>query len=294
LFHRHGDILPDGGVLVTMNPTSPEDEAKHLTPEQIASLPPADTRMEISGGFLFYEECEDAAGNSIHAAAAEYEAHNERLRNATQRTTGAKVLRRKTHSTYSKQFSFTNSPNATSFNRNLDLNAVATLSLANDKEYNDRMLTLGRKLASTTKHSTEKQTQAAVTLDRYKLSVQELYGTIWRCVYRCILHVRCSFFGLLLISPLLTLLCADVKPHLGQIPNSSGLANTLNPMNVPGNAASSTGTGSGKASSAKSNKNSSKSRRGKGKGLAQEGKKLVLVKGIFRIDPRLTFMPDWM
>lgn len=159
-----------------MNPTTPQDEAQHLTPEQIAALPPADTRLDISGGFLFYEECEDAAGNSIHAAAAEYEAHNERLRNATQRGSSAKVLRRKTHSTYSKQFSFTGSPNANSFNRNLDLNAVATLSLANDKEYNDRMLTLGRKLATATKHSTEKQTQAAVTLDRYKLSVQELYG----------------------------------------------------------------------------------------------------------------------
>lgn len=86
-----------------------------------------------------------------------------------------------------------------------------------------------------------------------------------------------------------------MKPHLGLIPNSSGLANTLNPMNVPSNAAPS--TGNGKPSSAKSNKHSSssKSKRGKGKGgAAQAEKKLVLVKGIFRIDPRLTFMPDWM
>lgn len=178
LNHRHGDILPDGGVLVTINPTTPEEEAKYLTTAQISALPASDTRLDISGGFLFYEEHEDAAGVSIHAAAAEYEAHNERLlstRNVGHNPT-AKVLRRKTHSAYSKQFSFTGSPHAASFNRNLDLNAVATMSVANDKEYNDRMLTLGRKLATTTKHSTEKQTQAAVTLDRYKLSVQQLYG----------------------------------------------------------------------------------------------------------------------
>lgn len=85
-----------------------------------------------------------------------------------------------------------------------------------------------------------------------------------------------------------------MKPHLGLIPNSSGLANTLNPMNIPGNSIAAASTGSGKPSSAKSNKNSTKSsKRGKGKG-APEAKKLVLVKGIFRIDPRLTFMPDWM
>ena len=190
--HRHGDILPDGGVLVTINPTTPAEEAKHLTAAQIATLPEVDSRLDISGGFLFYEEREDAAGVSIHAAAAEYEAHNERLlttRNVNHSANTGKVLRRKTHSAYSKQFSFTGSPHAASFNRNLDLNAVATMSVANDKEYNDRMLTLGRNLAST-KHSTEKQTQAAVTLDRYKLSVQQLYGTFASC---CILFRYCLF-----------------------------------------------------------------------------------------------------
>jgi hypothetical protein len=176
LFVGHGDILPDGGVLVTMNPSTPEEEQKHLG-SAAANLPPQATRLDISGGFLLYEELEDAAGNSINAAAAEYEAHNERLlHNSNQRPNSSKVLRRKTHSAYSKQFSSTGGPDTSSFNRNLDLNAVATLSLANDKEYNDRMLTLGRRLASAAKHTTEKQTQAAVTLDRYKLSIQELYG----------------------------------------------------------------------------------------------------------------------
>lgn len=179
-------------MLVTINPTTPAEEAKHLTAAQIATLPATDSRLDISGGFLFYEEREDAAGVSIHAAAAEYEAHNERLlttRNVNHSANTGKVLRRKTHSAYSKQFSFTGSPHAASFNRNLDLNAVATMSVANDKEYNDRMLTLGRNLAST-KHSTEKQTQAAVTLDRYKLSVQQLYGTLVRIVL-----LFCFFFN---------------------------------------------------------------------------------------------------
>lgn len=128
--------------------------------------------MDISGGFLIYEELEDETGNIENMAAEEYEAHNERL-NARSSGGGqkAKVLRRKSFTTYTKHFGGIDH----SASKKLDLHAVANLSLANDKEYNDRMLTLGRK-AGRSKHMTEKQSQAAITLDRYKLSVKELYG----------------------------------------------------------------------------------------------------------------------
>lgn len=294
LFVGHGDILPDGGVLVTMNPSTPEEEQKHLG-SAAANLPPQATRLDISGGFLLYEELEDAAGNSINAAAAEYEAHNERLlHNSNQRPNSSKVLRRKTHSAYSKQFSFAGGPDTNSFNRNLDLNAVTTLSLANDKEYNDRMLTLGRRLASAAKHTTEKQTQAAVTLDRYKLSIQELYGKI------CYLHKRfynvlfSQYFFLLLFlfSPLPH--SADVKPQPGVVPNSSGLANTVNPMNsLPANISKKTAN-EGPAPMLGGDNVPNKSKSKSKSKLTLEEKKLVLVKGIFKIDPRLSFAPDWM
>jgi hypothetical protein len=175
LMMGHGDILPDGGVLVTMTTATQQEEKKHLPASFLSGLPARDARLDISGGFLLYEEVEDSTGKSLSAAASEYEAHNERLQSrAPGARTQAKVLRRKTKSMYTKQFSVLGSPNSGS-NRALDLNAVAKMSLANDKEYNDRMLTLGRKQPAT-RHMTEKQSLAAQTLDRYKLTVQQLYG----------------------------------------------------------------------------------------------------------------------
>jgi hypothetical protein len=173
LYTAHGDILPDGGVLITMAPTIESEEKKHINKTLLKEIPDRQTRLDINGGFLLYEEVEDSTGKSLNTAASEYEAHSERLRSASN-PTQAKVLRRKTQSTYRKQFSFSGGE-GTGTTRALDLNAVASMSLANDREYNDRMLTLGKKKKAT-RHMTEKQSLSAQTLDRYKLSIQELYG----------------------------------------------------------------------------------------------------------------------
>jgi len=85
-----------------------------------------------------------------------------------------------------------------------------------------------------------------------------------------------------------------VKPELGQIPNSSGLANTFNPMKTaapPGTNTSNKAASSNKGGEDDANKKQQKKKNAK---KAPVEKKVVLVKGIFKIDPRLTFVPDWM
>ena len=82
---------------------------------------------------------------------------------------------------------------------------------------------------------------------------------------------------------------SEVKPELGQVPNSSGLANNFNPMKTPG-ATNTSNKGSNKVAEDDKNKKQKKKNTKK----APEEKKVVLVKGIFKIDPRLTFVPDWM
>ena len=63
LFHcdRHGDILPDGGVLVTMQPITDHEETSYLTSDIINSLPDREHRLDVSGGFLLYEQKEDSS-----------------------------------------------------------------------------------------------------------------------------------------------------------------------------------------------------------------------------------------
>lgn len=315
VYVAHGDLLPDGGVLITMTPSTEGDENSHACKAMIGTLPPRDARLDISGGLLLYEELEDSTGKSLNAAASEYEAHSERLQNRTFGGHQAKVLRRKTQSSYSKQYSFNgNSPSGGS-PRALDLHTVATMSLANDKEYKDRMLTLGKK-HRTTRHMTEKQSLAAQTLDRYKLSIQQLYGKqcleriyhsnrgwhVWirnaysehqKLVLCCAaLLLSSALFSAHLIfccfsGYLFCLLClAEVQPHVGGVAGSTGLADTSNPMmqgrkltrNAPSNHSIDSLAGGGKSKSA----------------FVGAEKRIVLVKGIFRIDPKLNFMPDWM
>ena len=182
-YSRHGDILPDGGVLLSMVPTTAEEEAKYLSRPVASQLQSASSRLNITGGFLLYEENEDVAGINTNVAAAEYVAHSERLKSTNSTPTmrkasarGSKGLR-KSNSAYNKSNMFTGASTNSLFITDMSrLSMVATLDLANDKEYNNRMLTLGKNLANS-RHKTTKQTQAALTLDRYKLSVQELYGT---------------------------------------------------------------------------------------------------------------------
>lgn len=83
-----------------------------------------------------------------------------------------------------------------------------------------------------------------------------------------------------------------MRPELGQILNSSGLANTFNPMKT---AAPPTTNTSNKAASSKGGEDdANKKQKKKNTKKAPVEKKVVLVKGIFKIDPRLTFVPDWM
>lgn len=155
-----------------MTPSTPEEDRKHIAGAVLSGIPEPDARLNMSGGFLIYEELEDEVGDIENMAAEEYEAHNERLNARSGGAQKAKVLRRKSFTTYTKHFGGADQSGSS---KRLDLHAVANLSLANDKEYNDRMLTLGRK-AGKSKHMTEKQSQAALTLDRYKLTIPELYG----------------------------------------------------------------------------------------------------------------------
>lgn len=214
LYVAHGDILPDGGVLVTMAPTTEEEEKTHLNKPFLDTVPKRDARLDVSGGFLLYEEVEDSAGNSLSAEAFEYEEHNERLRSA-KNPSQAKVLRRKTQSTYRKQFSFTGSDGGLP-TRALDLRAVASMSLANDKEYNDRMQTLGRKKKAT-RHMTEKQSLAAQTLDRYKLSIQELYGE--QCVFSFPLFVHILLLNCFMVLCAIEVNCLVARCFIGATSN---------------------------------------------------------------------------
>lgn len=109
-------------------------------------------------------------------------------------------------------------------------------------------------------------------------------------VYHNIFIVSFSF----LIVSYIIVFCfiIEVKPELGQVPNSSGLANTLNPMKNPNTALNSTKADA--TAGGEENDLNKKQVKRKHTRKALEKKKVVLVKGIFKIDPRLTFVPDWM
>lgn len=95
-----------------------------------------------------------------------------------------------------------------------------------------------------------------------------------------------------------------MQPHAGGVPGATGLADISNPMlqgkqlnkkqgsqhsletgndssSAPGAAGAGAGAGAGMS-------------RSKSGAVLMAQKKVVLVKGILQIDPKLNFMPDWM
>ena len=81
---------------------------------------------------------------------------------------------------------------------------------------------------------------------------------------------------------------------MGGVPNSTGLADTSNPMLHGLNTrkresiAPAASTSTSAIGAAKMNEKSRSSL------FSNENKSVVLVKGIFLINPKLNFMPDWM
>jgi hypothetical protein len=79
----------------------------------------------------------------------------------------------------------------------------------------------------------------------------------------------------------------EVQPHAGGVKGATGLADTSNPMlqgkqlNKKQVSLHSLETGNDSAGRSKSNAFGAQ-------------KRVVLVKGIMQIDPKLNFMPDWM
>lgn len=157
---RHGDILPDGGVLVTMTPTTAQEEERYLKKSFLDILPQREDRLDLSGGFLLYEEEEDGVGFMSRAAAADYTSHQQRMKEYAHTGTSSKSLRTQKGV------------------QNLDLTTAANMSLVHDHEYEMRMQTLERS-AINSRHMVEKQSLAATTLNRYKLPIHQLYGEVF-------------------------------------------------------------------------------------------------------------------
>jgi len=315
----HGDILPDGGVLLTMHPLTQEEEHKFV---KKADWIPASERLDISGGFLLYEEAEDLTISSSDAA-AEYEAHQRRISKtssmfasqsiygnpglasaslestagggASPRSAGVRTPRASVH-TGTVLRSGNGGRGMQSGGGGLGVGGGAgVVSMAADTTYNDRMLVLSKKNQQNKYKTNVAVSQTSATLDRYKLPIHELY------------EVAPSGSS----SSAAAAAGSSLSGSGGLRAKKTTTFAADNPL--PGAAAASTTAGTaaaGAAGGAKQKGGSAQSGLAGGLGLgamlgipqmgasanaaAEEDRKVTYVRGIFKMDPKLNFMPDWI
>ena len=111
------------------------------------------------------------------------------------------------------------------------------------------------------------------------------------CAIRVLIIIYCNLLLLYLFHCIPTLY-AEVKSTKMVPMGATGLASTLNPMLKNNN--NSNNSSNVPAAGASNNNNTNSNNNSRKPSVAPPLQKLVLVKGIFLVDPKLSFMPDWM